>query len=101
MVCRVLALHGPGTVAAASGEGAAKSRDTRFDDKEIVLCSWCEMTALFDDKAVRAHLSRAARQKDAPDFLWKHLGAALAERLLDIRRAFDTVLEIAPQDLVT
>lgn len=59
------------------------------------------MTALFDDKAVRAHLSRAARQKDAPDFLWKHLGAALAERLLDIRRTFDTVLEIAPQDLVT
>ncbi len=59
------------------------------------------MSAIFDDKAVRAHLSRAARIKDAPDFLWQHLGRALGDRLRDIRRDFAEALEISPRDSVS
>ncbi len=47
---------------------------------------------LFNRSVVAAHHARA--QKNPVDFLWKKIAAALQDRLLDIKRDFDTGVEI-------
>ena len=50
--------------------------------------------ALFDRKAVRRQRGRAAENISAHDFLYKDVAGRLADRLQDIKRQFETVLDI-------
>lgn len=51
---------------------------------------------IFNRSALAAHYRRALPQQNTHDFLWRHCAKALQERLLDIRRDFDVVVEAAP-----
>lgn len=52
----------------------------------------------FDRASVRRHRERAAGDFAAHDFLLREIGARLAERLGDIRRAFPRVLDLGCHD---
>jgi NADH dehydrogenase [ubiquinone] 1 alpha subcomplex assembly factor 5 len=54
---------------------------------------------IFDRSQLKAHLARAEKLPQDP-FIWQHCAAALQDRLLDIKRGFDTVIEVSPQALV-
>jgi len=53
---------------------------------------------VFDRKAVRLHRDRSARNFGEFDFLFRHVGAALADRLQDITRDFPRVLDLGGRD---
>lgn len=54
---------------------------------------------IFNHDMVRDHLQRSAKLPQDP-FLWKHCGRNLQDRLLDIRRGFDNVVEISGGEFV-
>lgn len=48
---------------------------------------------VFDTRLLAQRMKRHAKNRHAHDFLWRHGAAALQDRLLDIKRDFDHVVE--------
>jgi len=54
--------------------------------------------SIFDRRAVRRNRDRAARSFGDHDFLMREVGERLADRLLDVKRAFSAVLDLGCHD---